>query len=108
MTATRFGPCASCHFSSVVKPARPLQASDVHGFNGMASTGNAWAWGNANGMRPISLMRNVARWPSTSPRPNSNPSLTGTGANCGGNMSSNSGGISCSDNMSTYSPGGVY
>jgi len=108
MTATRFGPCASCHFSSVVKPARPLQASDVHGFNGMASTGNAWAWGNANGMRPISLMRNVARWPSTSPRPNSNPSLTGTGANCDGNMSSNSGGISCSDNMSTYSPGGVY
>jgi len=108
MSASRFAPCANCHFSSGFKPARPLQAADVHGFNGLAATGGAWTYGNANGMRPVALIRNVGRWTTTSPRPASAPGITAGTANCGGNMNTSTGGISCNDNMATYSPGGVF
>jgi len=108
MSATRFAPCANCHFSSGFKPARPLQAADVHGFNGLAATGGAWTYGNANGMRPVALIRNVGRWVSTSPRPASAPGITAGSANCGGSMNTSTGGVSCNDNMGTYTPGGVY
>ena len=98
--------CANCHSSIETKPARPMQAADVHGFNGLAATGGAWTWGNANGMRPVAFMRNVNKWTSAlgSPRPYTAPGLTGTGATCAtsGNMTG------CGATMGTYSPGGTY
>lgn len=108
MSAARFATCANCHFSNGFKPARPLQAADIHGFNGLAANGGAWTYGNANGMRPVALIRNVGRWTTTSPRPRSAPGLTGTGSNCGGNMNTSTGGVSCNENMAAYTPGGAY
>ncbi len=108
MNSARFAPCANCHFSSGFKPVRPAQAADVHGFNGLLSTGGPWTYGSGSGMRPISFMRNVGRWVSTSPRPYTAPGLTGTGAQCGGNLNTSTGGVSCNENMTTYSPGGSY
>ncbi|MGC2062403.1 MAG: hypothetical protein WA610_05445 [Thermodesulfovibrionales bacterium] len=108
MSSTRFQVCANCHFSSGFKPARPLQAADVHGFNGLAATGGAWTYGSGSGMRPVAFMRNVGRWVSTSPRPYTAPGLTGTGAQCGGALNTSTGGVSCNETMSTYTPGGSY
>ena len=61
--------CQYCHFSAITKPARPIRAQDVHGFNGMQTTGAGWASGTVTGMRPVAFMRNVANWASASPRP---------------------------------------
>jgi hypothetical protein len=109
MSASRFTICANCHFSSFVKPVRPLQAADVHGFNGLAATGGPWTYGNANNMRPIAFMRNVAQWPavnSRSPRPASATGITTGSANCGNGAGALSG---CTgENMNSYTPGGTY
>ena len=105
MSAARFAPCANCHFSSVTKPARPVTAADVHGFNGLAATGGAWTYGNMNTYRPVAFMRNVVNWTATSPRPNADArqGLAAAAANCGG------GNVVCGANtMSTYTPGGDY
>ena len=107
--------CYNCHFSQITaSPARPIAASDIHGFNGLLATGGAWTYGNATGMRPIAFIRNVGRWTATdaiSPRPYVS-TTTGPGqsavpaagqSNCGGAMTSG-----CNNSMGNYSPGGSY
>lgn len=98
--------CHNCHFSSYTAPARPVRAFDVHGFNGLLATGGAWTYGNANGMRPVAFLRNVARWSTTSLRPYVAPGITAGQSNCGGSASL---GTNCgSENHGSYSPGGSY
>jgi hypothetical protein len=108
MSAARFVKCADCHFSGSLKPAAPLQAADVHGFNGLAATGAAWTAGGGSGMRPVALMRNVVRWATGSPRPASATGITAGSASCSGLTQSPTGATSCGNGMGSYTPGGAY
>ena len=96
--------CHNCHFSNQTAPGRPIQAADIHGFNGMLATGAAWAYGAANGMRPVAFIRNTG-WSTTSPRPYIATGITAGQSTCGGNGTIGSCG---SQNHSNYSPGGSY
>jgi len=104
-TTTMATVCHNCHFSNQADPGRPVRAFDVHGFNGLLATGNAWTYGNGNGMRPRAFIRNTG-WATISPRPYTAPGLTITGANCGGNAAI--GTVCSANNHSGYTPGGAY
>lgn len=115
--ATYMAQCQYCHFSAITKPARPIRAQDVHGFNGMQTTGAGWASGTVTGMRPVAFMRNVANWPAASPRPavvvaggTLNQIAVAAGqSTCAG--TGDLGNASCSGQTGkhlNYSPGGSY
>jgi hypothetical protein len=104
MSATTFATCNNCHLSNTALPARPVPGFDIHGFNGLLSTGGAWTYGNGNGMRPIAFIRNTVRFTTVSPRPAAAPGITTrTYGDCGGSQPT-----SCGNNMSRYLPGGSY
>jgi len=103
-TLSTFATCQNCHFSATTKPARPIPAADLHGFNGLLATGGPWTYGNSTGARPYAFLRNVVRFTSTSPRP-------AAGANWSTRSYGDCGGASpagCGDDMSRYIPGGQY
>ena len=97
--------CHTCHLSQrTTVPSRPIKAQDIHGFNGMQTTGAGWAYGVANGMRPVAFMRNASQWLTTSPRPYVAPGITAGQSTCGGSAT-----LGCGNEAhSNYSPGGSY
>jgi predicted CxxxxCH...CXXCH cytochrome family protein len=107
--------CYRCHGSlDASKPARPISAQDVHGFDAFASsagTGDTmWPVGTTNTYKPYGFMRNAGSasgmWKTTSWRPLSGPGVPTGGATCGGSATLGSG---CgSENHGVYTPGGVY
>lgn len=108
--------CGYCHFSALTTPVRPIKAQDIHGFNGMQTTGAAWAWGTISGMRPVAFMRNVANFATASPRPYSATlagpgqfTLAGGQSSCAGTGDLTNGSCSGQTGKHTpYSPGGSY
>jgi hypothetical protein len=109
--------CWYCHMSSTVKPARPVPAQDVHGFDTFTAamgTDTMWPRGATNTYRPYAFMRNVGaaspyNWGTSSNtgwKPASGPGVPGGSATCGGTDLNVTG---CTgENHSTYTPGGVY
>jgi len=103
-TLSTFATCQNCHFSATTKPARPIPAADLHGFNTMASGANVWGYGNSAQARPFAFLRNVVRFTATSPRPAAGANwTTAVRGNCGGSAPAG-----CGDDMSNYTPGGQY
>ncbi|MBK9517698.1 MAG: CxxxxCH/CxxCH domain-containing protein [Anaeromyxobacter sp.] len=105
--------CWRCHGSlNTGKPARPISAQDVHGFNAMSpslGTDTLWPVGGTNTYRPFGFMRSAGSggmWVTTSWKPLSGPSVPAGTATCGGTAALGAG---CSNNDHLgYTPGGVY
>jgi predicted CxxxxCH...CXXCH cytochrome family protein len=104
------GRCYFCHLSAQAKPARPVPAEDVHGFNRLlpnSSTDTMWPMGAAsNTFRPYTFMRNTVSFSGTGSymSPLSVPAgeTVPAARTCGG-------GTFCGrSSHGTYTPGGVY
>jgi len=105
--------CWRCHGSlNTAKPARPISAQDVHGFDAFSpslGTDTMWPVGATNTYKPYAFFRSAGAsgmWVTTSWKPLSGPNVPTGAATCGGSASLGSG---CgSENHSTYTPGGMY
>jgi hypothetical protein len=105
--------CYRCHGSlDAGKPARPISAQDVHGFNSFSpsmGTDRLWPVGGTDTYRPYAFFRSAGPngvWKTTSHKPLSGPDVPAGSATCGGTASLGSG---CgSQNHGTYTPGGMY
>lgn len=96
--------CYACHSSkgTATAPARPISASDYHGFNKLLS-GNNWP---APGLRPYGFIR---AWTGTAyHRPfTANTEFTTGSATCGTGTCPSNGAVG-DGSTRTYTPGGAY
>ncbi len=101
--------CSNCHFSAIAKPARPVAAIDVHGFNKLTN-GLNWP-GAAYANRPYAFIRNTVQFKNHRPFRSPENTTGSAGCNLGGTGSTCSHGnmpTTANDTSATYTPGGTY